>query len=256
MTLLVAILSALCTSLAAEPSEYTVGAGDVMNIVVHGHDFERREFLVSSAGLVSFPYVGHVLLQGLTTFQAEDAIEDSLRDGYLVDPQVTVTVQEYGAKVHVLGAVDNEGQQTLNGNSTTVRQVLSTAGTSKAGIGGRVKLTRTNGETTLIPFASLEGPEGNTVLRAGDVLEVSQGHSVFLAGEVEKPGAISYTDGITVSQALIRAGGKTEFARLAGAYVVRNGEQTKVNLKRVLKGKDADFVLQPGDRIVVPVSAL
>jgi hypothetical protein len=45
-------------------------------------------------------------------------------------------------------------------------------------------------------------------------------------------------------------------ARLSGAYLVRDGDRISVNLKRMLRGKDADFVMEPNDRLVIQESPL
>lgn len=81
---------------------------------------------------------------------------------------------------------------------------------------------------------------------------------VFLLGEVARPGPIVITPGMTVLQAVAAAGGPTPYANTKKAYVLRNegGQQTKVpfNYKEAVKGNapDQNFVLKPGDTIVVP----
>jgi protein involved in polysaccharide export with SLBB domain len=79
---------------------------------------------------------------------------------------------------------------------------------------------------------------------------------VWVGGEVQRPGSIGYVDGLTVTQALMKAGGPTGVARLSGAYLVRDGDRISVNLKRMLRGKDADFVMEPNDRLVIQESPL
>ena len=79
---------------------------------------------------------------------------------------------------------------------------------------------------------------------------------IFVTGEVVKSGALPLLPGMTVLQALSSSGGFTQFAREKGIYILRteNGKQVKLpyNYREVLKGKQEDVVLQPGDVIVVP----
>jgi polysaccharide biosynthesis/export protein len=79
---------------------------------------------------------------------------------------------------------------------------------------------------------------------------------VFVTGEVAKSGALPLLPGMTALQALSSSGGFTQFARTKGIYILRNqnGKQVKLpyNYKEVLKGKQDDVVLQPGDIVVVP----
>ena len=80
---------------------------------------------------------------------------------------------------------------------------------------------------------------------------------VFVTGEVTHSGAVNLLPDMTVLQALASAG-FTQFANTKKIYVLRNqnGAQKKipVNYKKLIKGEasDQNFLLKPGDTIVVP----
>ncbi|MGC1474822.1 MAG: polysaccharide biosynthesis/export family protein [Terriglobales bacterium] len=80
---------------------------------------------------------------------------------------------------------------------------------------------------------------------------------VYLTGEVSHSGAMSMSPNMTVLQALSNAG-MNQFADTKRIYVLRteNGKQQKlpVNYRKLLKGEqiEQNYVLQPGDTIVVP----
>ncbi len=80
---------------------------------------------------------------------------------------------------------------------------------------------------------------------------------VFVTGEVLHSGAVNLLPGMTVLQALANAG-FSQFANTKKIYVLRseNGIQKKlaVNYKKLIKGEasDQNFLLKPGDTIVVP----
>jgi polysaccharide export outer membrane protein len=80
---------------------------------------------------------------------------------------------------------------------------------------------------------------------------------IYLAGEVSHSGAVPMLPNMTVLQALSSAG-LTQFANTKKIYVLRteNGKQQKmpVNYRKLLKGEEMNqnYVLQPGDTIVVP----
>ena len=81
---------------------------------------------------------------------------------------------------------------------------------------------------------------------------------IYVVGEVGKSGSMPMTPGMTILQALAQAGGPNEFANTKKIYVMRteNGKKVKypVNYKNLIKGssKQEDFLLMPGDTIVVP----
>ena len=80
---------------------------------------------------------------------------------------------------------------------------------------------------------------------------------IYMVGEVARTGAMPMLPNMTVLQALSTAG-LTQFANTKKIYVMRNedGKQVKmpVNYRKLVKGQDTDrnYVLRPGDTIVVP----
>ncbi|MEO6804656.1 MAG: polysaccharide biosynthesis/export family protein [Edaphobacter sp.] len=79
---------------------------------------------------------------------------------------------------------------------------------------------------------------------------------IFTVGEVTKVGPIMLTPGMTPLQAIVSAGGLTQFANSKHIYILRTvgGKQEKIpfNYKKALKGDNQGVSLIPGDTIVVP----
>ncbi len=98
-----------------------------------------------------------------------------------------------------------------------------------------------------------------TVIVAVDQMARSRG-KVYVVGPVRAPGylEIPSDEVLTLSKAILRAGGFTDFAKKTGVRVTRktNGkdEVFTVDVKEILeKGKtDLDLALLPGDFIYVP----
>jgi polysaccharide export outer membrane protein len=79
--------------------------------------------------------------------------------------------------------------------------------------------------------------------------------NVFMAGEVEVPGAYSFSAMSTVMQALFQAGGVSEIGSLRNIQLVRQGEVTSnLDVYDLLMRGDAkgDMRLQSGDVVFVP----
>jgi polysaccharide export outer membrane protein len=80
----------------------------------------------------------------------------------------------------------------------------------------------------------------------------------FVDGEVAKVGRRQYIRQITLYQAIVEAGGFTNFANRDKVRVLRthpDGTSSVyvINVARIMVGKDADtFVVLPEDRIIVP----
>jgi polysaccharide biosynthesis/export protein len=79
---------------------------------------------------------------------------------------------------------------------------------------------------------------------------------IFLVGEVGKVGPVMLTPGMTPLQAIVTAGGLSQFANSKRIYILRTvaGKQQKIpfNYKQALKGENTGMTLLPGDTIVVP----
>lgn len=79
---------------------------------------------------------------------------------------------------------------------------------------------------------------------------------IFLVGEVNKVGPLMLTPGMTTLQAIVTAGGLTQFANSKRIYILRKvaGKEEKMpfNYKQALKGDNQGVSLLPGDTIVVP----
>jgi protein involved in polysaccharide export with SLBB domain len=88
------------------------------------------------------------------------------------------------------------------------------------------------------------------------------GGQVFIGGEVNKPATLSFTDGLTVLEAIQGAGGFNIEASLENVVLVRRAgdhyEGYRLFLKKALTGDDytQDVALQPNDVVYVPKSRI
>lgn len=78
--------------------------------------------------------------------------------------------------------------------------------------------------------------------------------SVF--GQVSKPGTFPYEEGMSVVEAISRAGGFTSMARKNDTTVTRvvgkEERKFKVPVEAIGQGRASNFVLRPGDIVFVP----
>jgi len=98
-------------------------------------------------------------------------------------------------------------------------------------------------------------PFVNTPQVTVSVREINS-RKVHLIGHVGHEGAFRISGSTTVSEIIAEAGGLQPFAKRKKIYVLRkiDGKEAKLpfNYDAVLNGKSQDFVLNPGDKIVVP----
>ena len=108
-------------------SNYRLGAGDVISIQVLGEDDLKREKIrLSDAATISYPILGEIRLMGKTVAELEVLIRDGLKGRYLLNPQVTVTMNEY-RQFFINGQVERTGGFPYI-PGLTVRKAVSLAG--------------------------------------------------------------------------------------------------------------------------------
>ncbi len=259
-------------ALPAPPQEeYRIGPRDVLKITVWDHEDLTRTAVVSADGTFPFPLIGNVPAAGLTPSQLEAGLKELLGKDYLVDPQVSVTVQEYRSqRVFVLGEAEKPGTYALTGQ-VTLLDVLSQAGGPAKAAGTRAILVRVpKSESPLLPGAAgsttlrinlkklLDGDAAENVsLQDGDTIYIPKLTSFFVLGEVRKPGAYAIEKETTVLEALTLAGGFTERAAHAGAKLLRKrADGTQETIDVDLSGvapRAREMLLEDGDTLLVPV---
>ena len=123
-------LMMLCAASAAMSSEddssYRMGPGDKIKVLVFGESDLSMETHVGESGLVSYPFLGELVVTGKTPLEFEREVASKLRDGYLVNPEVTVTILEY-RQFYVDGHVNSPGGYQFQ-PGMTVRKAISLAG--------------------------------------------------------------------------------------------------------------------------------
>jgi len=239
----------------AKAREYVIGAGDVLRVAVYQNPDLAIETRVSESGQVSFPLLGQVTVGGLTVPQVEKAIADGLRTGNFVkQPQVTVLVtQVRGNQASALGMVNRPGRFPIDVNGMRLSELLAQAGGVAAGGSDIVILTGIrNGQPyrLQVDIAALfaNGAQNqDPVIQNGDTLYVERMPTVYIYGEVQRPGAIRLETNMTLMQALASGGGLTQRGTTRGLRVHRRSADGQV---QELQPGMSD-TLQNGDVIYV-----
>src|SRR5262249_49337801 len=114
----------------APRSAYRLTANDVVQVSVYQETDLDARVRIARDGSVTLPLLGDVKLGGKTVEEATGFIRDRLKDGYLVNPQVTVTITEYGKRrFTILGRVQRPGTYEMPDEQTvTLLQAVAAAG--------------------------------------------------------------------------------------------------------------------------------
>lgn len=236
---------------------YRVGPGDVLDIRINDASAPQSTlFTVTPAGLLEHPLLAEPLhVGGLSIEEISMAIETDLKRRALNEtPKVSVGVRDYASHtILVSGLVKDSGTKILRREAIPLYVVVADA--QPLPEAARVTVLRSEAnETYEIDLG--EPAQMNLLVRPGDVISLQPNVEQFLyiGGEVKSPGEKTYRRGLTLTQAIISAGGVTPKAKEA-----RLGRDdghgfltiTRVKLKDIESGKVPDPAVRPGDRIML-----
>jgi polysaccharide export outer membrane protein len=251
---------------------YVIGDEDVLQISVWGSPELTIQVPVRPDGMITVPPVGDVKAAGLTPQELKAVLEKELIK-YVKSPAVSVVVTAVNSfKVFVTGegirgalsggaaGASASGAISLK-RSTTILQLLTQLGSLQNADLHNSYVLR-NGQKLNIDLYKLiaKGDVSQDVqLRSNDIIFIPDNFEkrIMVLGEVRTPSVIPFREGMTTLDAILSAGGFTQFANPNNVVVVRKegNEVTniEVRLKDVIKkGKvSSDLPLKPGDRIVV-----
>ena len=236
---------------------YRVGPNDVLDIRINDSSSPQSTlFTITPAGALEHPLLVEPLpVGGLTVDEISSRLEAELKRRALVDnPKVSVGVRDYASHaILVSGLVKDSGTKILRREAIPLYVVIADAQALPEA--ARVNVVRSeSNESFQIELG--HATDMNLLVRPGDVITVLPNVTefVYIGGEVKLPGEKTYRRGLTLTQAIIAAGGVTPKAKEArlgrddgkGFLVV-----TRYKLKEIESGKVQDPLIKPGDRITI-----
>ncbi|OKH26222.1 sugar ABC transporter substrate-binding protein [Hydrococcus rivularis NIES-593] len=221
------VQSPSASNLSPAETEYTLGAGDRIRVDIFQVEELSGEFLVLVDGTVSFPLVGNLKVEGLTTQQLSSVLSQNYAP-FLKRPVVTVSLlAPRPLKIAVAGEVNSPGSYTLplgeTGKFPSVTDLIRQAGgvTASADVGqvqirrffqGKQQvltlnmwellqegnqgqnITLRDGDTVIIPTKAESDPtEIRQLADANFGIQADRELNVAVVGEVARPGSYKLT---------------------------------------------------------------
>ncbi|MHB8202730.1 MAG: polysaccharide biosynthesis/export family protein [Desulfomonilaceae bacterium] len=231
---------------------YKLQVKDAIDIEFTYHPEMNRTVRVRPDGRISIPRKKDVSVAGMTPDQVSAMLKQMYSD-LLKDPEITVTVREFGAKLDEL------------------QKALATAPYGQA----RLVTIRPDGRISVPLIADVQAA-GRTVPQLTEALNreyqhlISDmsisvllrdvvGNLVFVDGQVEKPGVFTMKGPTTVQQAIAMANGTKPTAEPRSVLVLNKNAKGNiipktVDLTRITGG--TDYVLSKNDLVYVPRSLI
>ena len=152
------------TAAACQDDGYRLGTGDQLRITLFGQEDISREVEVDSAGRITLPLIGDILVIGRTLKDVEKMIVEALTLEYFRNPVVSIEILEY-RPFFIIGEVANPGSYPYVGKMTVITAVAMAGGFTYRAVQDEFLISR-NGQQ--IPAGK------ETCVFPGDVIEVRE----------------------------------------------------------------------------------
>ncbi len=146
---------------------YSLGRGDRLRINVFNEDDLSGVFQIDGSGNISFPLIGEVKSSGQTLRELEERLVQRLKDGYLVNPRVTLEVLNY-RPFYILGEVNNPGKYEYVSGINLLNAVAMAGGYTPRGKENSAKITR---EKTKVV---IHDADHSTLIMPGDIIYIDE----------------------------------------------------------------------------------
>jgi polysaccharide export outer membrane protein len=256
----------------SEDEVYSFGNGDEITIDIWDHPELSGKHVIGPDGYITIPIVGQLKLAGFTRSDGAKTINKVISRFYPGVP-TTIRVDRYVSnRVQILGRVSNPGIISFD-TPPTLLETISLAGGLPVGGAGSEKASLTRcavfrGQDRVVWIdlrAILTGrdPSLNIRLRRNDLVYIPDADDqlVYVLGSVHTPGAYRLTPGMSLMDALARAGGPNRDANTDELQIVRPsiGFSKEFSMESILKPEphiNINVALEEGDILFVPESGI
>ncbi len=244
--------------------EIQLGQGDLIAIHLYGMTDYAPVVRVALDGTIQLPLIGVVAVDGISLHDAEKLIAIRLTDaGMYRNPQVTVQLLESPNEVVTITG-EMHGVFPVAGGKRLF-DVLAAAGGLPAIASHTITINRPGIAQPIIINLGTDpalSAMSNVPVFPRDTIIVSRVGVVYLLGAFKIQGAVPLQQDtpLTLIQLTALGGGAGYEGDYSDLRIIRttgvDRTLVKVNIKRVIQGKDPDPVLQADDIVFLPTSAM
>lgn len=236
------------------PSNYRLGAGDVIIIDIWGATQQTIDDTLSPDGTITVEGVGPLYLAGMTVSEANSYVRQKLGK-FFADSKISLTVGDMRSiQVQVMGEVAVPGTYTLNALSTVFNALYAAGGISDIGTLRSIKVYRNGKKITEVDVYDyiLNGNlSGNVRLADNDIIVVGTYDClVNIRGKVKRPMFYEMKKNESVATILNYAGGFTGDAYQDNIRLIRKSGR-EYSIYNISEFDRNGFQLHDGDSLYV-----
>ncbi len=257
---------------------YRIGLQDVLDIQIAKHpELSQANIKMDSEGRIRLNKINRpVTAICKTENELALEIQNLYKESYLRDPFVSVYVREQNSQPFaVMGAVTKPGYYVTNRRLTLLELLSFAGGPDVEFAGNKIQVARVGGISGCVDESENEVTEGevafytynlvdvikqksNPVMKPGDIVYMFEYERAYVSGNVKEAKSIPLKQEITLTQAIVEAGGMLPSSKKSEVKIYRqeNGSSNRqvlvFNLNDIYSKKIVDPVLLPNDVVDVP----
>ncbi|RVU37290.1 polysaccharide export protein [Rheinheimera riviphila] len=159
-------LAAQADATPATLQSYMFGPGDTIKISVYQEADLSVTAEISQQGFIDMPLLGSVKMTGLTQQSAKEHLEQLLKDGYLVAPSVSITVDSY-RPFFIYGEVRSPGSYPYQPDITLEQAIALSGGLLDRASRSQWHIQRGADKATFVA-------KSDTIILPGDVIKIEK----------------------------------------------------------------------------------
>jgi polysaccharide biosynthesis/export protein len=241
-------------------ADYIIGEGDTLSVSCWGEKDFTFTAKVRPDGKITVPTIGDVAAANMTAKNLQVILTEKLKS-VVRKPVVTVAVTEItNNKLYVFGGGVKGGVFTLSQRMTLLQLLCQIEDIGKADLQNAYLMRGKQKLREDFSKLYLKGDVGeDVVVEPNDIIYIPlrADNYIYVMGAVTLPKPIAYHDGITVMEAILDAGGFTQYAKPDDTVIYRKDKMKdvtiNVKLKRLMNDGDLsqNVILRAGDYVLV-----
>jgi polysaccharide export outer membrane protein len=253
---------------------------DLITIHLYDHPDYAPTVRIGLDGMIQLPLIGNLQVEGMTVHEAQALIAEKLVSaGMYRDPQVSIQMVDSPNQVatvvgEIHGIVPIIGEKRLydvlmaaggGGGSATATTVIVGGGGIPTTASHVVTINRPGvAEPIVVDMGTdpLKSAQADIPIFPRDTIIVPRTGVVYLLGAFKIQGAIPFQQNapLTLMKVAALTGGSGFEGQQSDLRIIRSvgttREVVRVDLKKVIDGKEPDPVLQPEDIIFLPTNQM
>lgn len=243
----------------ATPRGYIIGPDDKLIVDINGDNEASYDLAVSTEGAITLPYVGRILVGGLTIEQASAKIRQAMRGTYpaLASGRTTLAINLgniRSIKVTITGQAVRTGTYTISSLSSVYNALNYAGGPGLNGSFRNIKVIRNSKVVATVDvynFITNGIQTGNVRLQDQDVIHIPAfDKRVEIKGEIKIPALFELRDGESLQTLINFAAGFTKNAYTAKIKALQI-TATERKITDINSSSFATFMPNNGDEFIV-----